>query len=81
MKLLPQVIRAHMHSHTKVFYAHTKRRFEHYDVDFFENLRAQGLLVEEVREAGVESPPPSPPPFTDLFGDMRIAIYEMAVAS
>eukprot|EP00959_Pyramimonas_sp_CCMP1952_P111705 2336495-Pyramimonas_sp.AAC.1 len=80
VKLLPQVLRNHMHAQSKVLYAHTKRRFEHYDFDFFDSLRANGLLVEEVREPGVESPPPSPPPFTDLFGDTRIAIYRMVLA-
>ena len=80
VKLLPRVLRAHMHPQSVVFYAHTKRRFEHYDVDFFQNLTANGLSVEEVWEPSMESPPPSPPPFTDLFGEMRVAIYRMVLA-
>lgn len=47
------------------------------DVMLFEQLEAQGLTVEEVVEAGRELPPPSPPPFSSLFPDMRCAVFKI----
>jgi len=79
--LLPCVIRSHLREGSKMVYAHTRGRFEHYDIDFFENLTAQGLRFREMREPGVPSPPPSPPPLTEVWRDMRIAIYEIQIIS
>ena len=35
----------------------------------------------EVREAGVETPPPSPPPMLNLFPEQRVAVYRIAKES
>jgi hypothetical protein len=35
----------------------------------------------QVRQPGVPTPPPSPPPLSDIFRDQRIAIYEMRLAT
>jgi hypothetical protein len=51
------------------------------DVTLFERLEAEGLSVEEVVEAGSELPPPSPPPFSSLFPDMRCAMFKIYRAS
>jgi predicted nicotinamide N-methyase len=77
---LPLVIKAHCRADTRVLYAHTRGRFEHLDMEFFDQLRASGLHVEEVFEPGAPTPPPSPPPLTDIFRDQRIAIYQMRLA-
>lgn len=45
---LPLVLAAHCNAHTRVFYAHTKGRFEHLEMDFFVALHACGLVFEEV---------------------------------
>ena len=45
---LPLVLAAHCHAHTRVFYAHTKGRFEHLEMDFFSALNASGLVFDEV---------------------------------
>ena len=44
---------------------------------FFEELEANGLVFDEVVESGRELPPPSPPPLTELFPEMRIAVYNI----
>lgn len=51
------------------------------DVTLFERLEAEGLAVEEVCEAGCELQPPSPPPFSSLFPDMRIAVFKIYKAA
>jgi len=35
--------------------------------------------LQEVREPGSPSPPPSPPPLTELFPEQRIAVYQMSL--
>ena len=60
-----------------ILYAHTKRRFEQLDQEFFQGLREAGLQWEEVREPWAPLPPPSPPPFAELFPEMRIAVYNI----
>jgi len=47
------------------------------DVLLFERLEAEGLTVQEVVETGQQLPPPSPPPFTSLFPDMRCAVFKI----
>lgn len=47
------------------------------DVLLFERLAAEGLTVEEVVEPGKELPPPSPPPFSSLYPDMRCAVFKI----
>ncbi|KAK3279615.1 hypothetical protein CYMTET_12507 [Cymbomonas tetramitiformis] len=76
-KMLPRVMRAHVDTHTRIIYAHTRHRFDSLDCVFLEELAAVGLECREVREHDVPTPPPSPPPFTDLFPEMRIAVYEI----
>jgi hypothetical protein len=61
-----------------MYYAHTKHRFDALDVEFFEQLQAHDLDIVEVVEAGRELPPPSPPAFSSLFPDMRIAVFRIA---
>eukprot|EP00775_Hariotina_reticulata_P004246 gene4246-4496_t len=61
-----------------MYYAHTKHRFDALDVEFFEQLAAHDLDVMEVVEAGRELPPPSPPAFSSLFPDMRIAVFRIS---
>jgi hypothetical protein len=51
------------------------------DVLLFQQLEAEGLSVEEVVEAGQQLPPPSPPPFSSLFPDMRCAVFKIYRAS
>lgn len=51
------------------------------DVLLFERLEAEGLAVEEVIEAGRQLPPPSPPPFSALFPDMRCGIFKIQRAT
>lgn len=77
-RLLPRTLSALMSDKTKVLYAHTKRRFEMLDSDFLENLEAEGLQLEEVREPWASSPPPSPEPFASLFPDMRIVVWSIS---
>ncbi|MEW5302862.1 MAG: hypothetical protein WDW38_004030 [Sanguina aurantia] len=78
--LLPHVLRRFAGPHTTILYAHTRHRFDNYDQMFLEGVAAVGLLCSEVREEGCETPPPSPPPLTELFPEMRIAVYRMALA-
>ncbi len=49
-------------------------------LQFFEQLARCGLTCVEVREPGVPTPPPSPPPLTELFPEMRIAVYDIRLA-
>ncbi|KAG2431210.1 hypothetical protein HXX76_009738 [Chlamydomonas incerta] len=75
---LPRVLRALSRpGHTRILYAHTKHRFDTWDMRFYEELAAQGLSCAEVHEPGVPSPPPSPPPLTELFPDMRVAVFQI----
>mgnify|MGYP002856406189 FL=1 len=82
VKMLPRVVAALLAGNAKrrdaaFWYAHTKHRYDGMDLDFFEEIRACGLRIEEVREDGAPSPPPSPPPFESLFPEQRIAIYRI----
>lgn len=74
---LPRVMRAMATQRTHIYYAHTKRRFEHLDQVFFAELERCGLAWEEVREPWAPVRPPSPPPFESLFPDMRIAVLHI----
>lgn len=78
--LLPRVLRRFAGPRTTILYAHTRHRFDNYDQMFFEGVAAVGLQCSEVREEGCETPPPSPPPLTELFPEMRIAVYRMMLA-
>lgn len=75
VKQLPRVFAHLAQSNTRIVYAHTKHRFEHFDLEFFDELERAGLQWQEVREAWAPAPPDSPPPFESLFPDMRIAVY------
>ncbi|EFJ39977.1 hypothetical protein VOLCADRAFT_100272 [Volvox carteri f. nagariensis] len=48
---------------------------------FFSELALCGLDCREVREPNVPTPPPSPPPLTELFPEMRIAVYDIGLAA
>jgi hypothetical protein len=48
------------------------------DVDLFEQLEGLGLSVQEVVEAGRELAPPSPPPFSSLYPEMRCAVFKIS---
>jgi hypothetical protein len=63
---------------TVMYYAHTKHRFDAMDVDLFEQLEGLGLCVQEVVEAGQQLPPPSPPPFSSLYPEMRCAVFKIS---
>lgn len=76
-QLLPRVFAQLSTPETVILYAHTKRRFEMLDSDFFQNLELEGLVVEEVRERWAPATPPSPPAFASLFPDMRIAVFRI----
>lgn len=81
-RMLPQVMRQlATPGHTRVLYCHTRHRFDHLDLLLMEELARAGLLAREVRERGVPTPPPSPPPLTELFPDFRIAVYSISFAS
>ena len=75
VRQLPQVFAHLARTDTRILYAHTKRRFEHLDADFFHALSDAGLAWREVRERWAPAPPASPPPFDNLFPEMRIAVY------
>lgn len=75
--LLPAVISRLASDNTCVLYCHTKRRFENMDYEFFDNLLREGLEYTEVREPWYPSPGTSPEAFTELYPDMRIAIYSI----
>ena len=78
---LPVVIYALLKSRDAVcYYAHTKHRYDGLDETFFEQCARRGLDVEEMRQPGVRTPPPSPPPFESLFPDQRIAVYRITRA-
>jgi Lysine methyltransferase len=77
VRQLPRVLAALAGERTCILYAHTKKRFEHLDIDFLEQLQSVGLQWREVREAWAASPPPSPEPFESLFPEMRIAVYHI----
>ena len=53
-------------------------RFDAMDLDFLEQLEVLGLEAEEVWEAGVVPPPPSPPAFSELYPEQRIAVYRIS---
>ena len=75
---LPRVMAALARPSTKIFYCHTKHRYDLLDMEFFEELEAAGLSFEEVWEPGAVAPPASPPlsfPPTDLFPEQRIAVF------
>ncbi|GLI67687.1 hypothetical protein VaNZ11_011951 [Volvox africanus] len=74
---LPRVMRELAGPDTCILYCHTRHRFDTHDVEFFSQLTACGLVWREVREPSVPTPPPSPPPLTELFPEMRIAIYDI----
>lgn len=78
--LLPKVLARLTSSKTCVLYCHTKRRFEHMDYDFLEGLGREGLAYVEVREPWAPSPSTSPDAFTELYPDMRIAVYRITRA-
>jgi hypothetical protein len=63
---------------TIMYYAHTKHRFDAMDVDLFDQLQGLGLCVEEVVETGQQLPPPSPPPFSSLYPEMRCAVFKIS---
>jgi hypothetical protein len=44
VKMLPRVMRALCHKGTTILYAHTKKRYEMVDIDFFFELRRYGSL-------------------------------------
>jgi len=58
-------------------YAHTKHRYDHLDLAFFENMNANGLDVVEITMPGESPTPPSPPPMTEIFPEKRIAFYKI----
>ncbi|KAL6762332.1 hypothetical protein V8C86DRAFT_2520336 [Haematococcus lacustris] len=75
--LLPHVIHRLASPDTLVLYAHTKHRFDHLDLEFMEAVAALGMRLEEVREPWLDAPPASPPPLTQLFPEMRVAVYRI----
>ncbi|GIL66118.1 hypothetical protein Vafri_19720 [Volvox africanus] len=74
---LPRVMRALAGPETRILYCHTRHRFDTHDVEFFSQLTACGLVWREIREPSIPTPPPSPPPLTELFPEMRVAIYDI----
>ena len=54
-------------------------RYDHLDMLLPEELRRNGLFWTEVVEAGRQAAPPSPPPLTELFPDMRIAVFRISL--
>ncbi len=76
-RMLPRVLQALSQPYTQTYYVHTKHRFDHLDMVFLEQLEHVGLEWQEVRAPGDLSPPPSPPPLTDLFPEFRVAVYRI----
>ena len=81
VEALPRVVAALLRRNpgAEFWYAHTKHRYDGMDEDFFAEIERCGLSREEVREDGVPTPPPSPPPFESLFPDQRIAVYRISL--
>jgi len=75
---------------TVAFYAHTRHRFDALDVALEEECVACGLEMVELDPAtglawgadgdGRGRRPSSPPPFTQLFPEHRVAIYRLTLA-
>ena len=59
------------------YYAHTKYRYELRDIEFFAEMSRCGLVVTEVREPNVPTPPESPEPLSQLFPEKRIAVFRI----
>ena len=77
MRALVQVFGALAESRdVKIFYAHTRYRFEMLDRDMLEALDARGLECVQVDPA-VEERPDSPPPMSELFPEMFVVVYEI----
>ena len=64
-------------SRPTAYYAHTKYRYELRDMDFFAEMSRCGLVMTEVREPNVPTPPPSPEPLSQLFPEKRIAVFRV----
>jgi hypothetical protein len=64
-----------------IYYAHTKHRYDARDVEFLDRCAAAGLNVEEVAPPGAPPRPPSPPPFTELYPEMRVAVWRITVVA
>ncbi|GAX81326.1 hypothetical protein CEUSTIGMA_g8757.t1 [Chlamydomonas eustigma] len=64
---------------TQILYCHTKHRFDHLDLKFFEELDKCGLQYVEVNRSDQLPRPASPPPLTELFPEMRIAVYNISI--
>lgn len=79
VKMLPAVMKALASPQTHIYYAHTKKRYEMVDFDFFAELSKLGFTVEEVREKSISTPPESPPAFEYCFPPMRIAVYHITL--
>jgi hypothetical protein len=78
--MLPRTLRALCRPGSHIFYCHTKHRYDHCDLEFMEQLEALGLACSEVRTPEQGSPPASPPPLTELYPELRIAMFHMELA-
>lgn len=76
-RMLPATLKALAHAGTHVYYAHTKHRYDHCDIEFLAELEQQGFAVTEVRTPEQAACWESPPPLTDLFPEQRIAVFHM----
>lgn len=64
----------------RAFYAHTKYRYELRDIEFFSHMREAKLVMTEVREKNLQTPPSSPEALSQLFPEPRIAVFRITRA-
>ena len=84
MRALPQLLAALLAASPACLclYAHTKRRFETLDVDFYDELAEAGLRVTELEAPGAPPRPASPPPLLERLeaGDLDATFPPKRVA-
>eukprot|EP00039_Didymoeca_costata_P002408 m.60000 g.60000 ORF g.60000 m.60000 type:complete len:236 (+) comp11286_c0_seq1:176-883(+) len=78
---LPKVISKLASKDTTTLYCHTKHRYDMMDHDFLLNCEKEGLDVEEVWAHDETAPPPSPPPWENLFNEHRIVVWKISKKS
>lgn len=80
VEMLPRVLGRLICGGTVCFYCHTLHRYDMMDADFLQALKAEDLVVTEVRRRSEATPPPSPPPFECLFNEHRLVIWRITRA-
>ncbi|KAF4675937.1 hypothetical protein FOL47_007004 [Perkinsus chesapeaki] len=78
-KIFPRAISQLIHPpNTQVYYGHMLGRYESMDLDLIDNFRALNLEPREQLQPGMTELPPEDEHFTQLFPEMRLAVYKIA---